>query len=314
MGRKTKGHRAIKFLSGMDFDIKKHYKLKRKAEKLQSILYHPSFFNTVWDHSIRNGNRDIHVRIFSSGLEVADKTKPDKAIVFFHGGGWVTGDIDSYRPVCVNLAKYTGHTVVAVDYRLAPEHKFPAGLDDCYFVTKSIYDNYFHGLVPDKAILAGDSAGGNIAAAVSLMARDRGEFLPESQILIYPSTFNDHTQASPFKSIVENGSNYLLTSKMVEDYISLYKSTDEDLANPYLAPLLSADFSNQPDTLIISAELCPLRDEGEYYGKVLMDAGNKVQIHRVRNSLHGFFSMPYANRHVKEAYSLINSFLGGGHK
>lgn len=307
MQNKPKGFKTIKTVSNLDISIKKHYKLKRKVDKLKPFLFRPSFQHTVWDHKIRNGQRDIPVRIFTS-----PSANPDRAILFFHGGGWVTGDIDSYRPVCINLAKHTGHTVVAVDYRLAPEHKFPAGLEDCYFVTRALYHNYFEGTVPKKAILLGDSAGGNIAAAVSLMARDQGDFMPESQILIYPSTYNDHTPAAPFASIVENGTDYLLTSKMIEDYISLYKNTPDDLNNPYFAPLISKDLSNQPDTLIISAELCPLRDEGESYGEKLRAAGNQVSIYRMPDGLHGFFSMPYAYEKVKKAYGRINDFLDNG--
>lgn len=299
-----KESRTLKLLSGIDFNVKKNYKLKRKAEKIKSIMYDPSYPLTIWDHSIRNGLRDIHVRIFSN--EESDKVR---TILFIHGGGWATGDIDSYKPVCVNIARHTGHPVVAVDYRLAPEFKFPAAVDDCYFVAKSIYEDYFEGLIPGKVILLGDSAGGNIASAVSLMAKDRGMFLPESQILIYPSTYNDHTEKSPFKSIVENGYDYLLTSKMIQDFISLYKNSDEDDTNPYFAPLLAKDFSNQPPTLIITAELCPLRDEGEFYGEKLEEAGGDVVIYRMPDSLHGFFSMPYSSKKVKKAYELINEFL-----
>lgn len=304
MARTLKESKTIKLLSNIGIDVKKHYKLKRKAEKLITSLYKPSYTYTVWDHSIRDGFRDIHVRIFT-----APDSDKEKTILFFHGGGWATGDIDSYKPVCINIAKHTGYPVVAVDYRLAPEHKFPAAVDDCYFVMNAIHDNYFEGLVPEKIILVGDSAGGNIAAAVSLLARDKGGYVPESQILIYPSTYNDHTENSPFKSIIENGYDYLLTAKMIEDYISLYKNADEDLTNPYFAPLLAEDFSHQPDTLIISAELCPLRDEGEYYGEKLREAGNEVEIYRMKDGLHGFFSMPYSYGKVKTAYEVINDFL-----
>lgn len=123
------------------------------------------------------------------------------------------------------------------------------------------------GITPDQITLIGDSAGGNLAAVVSLMARDRGEFLPRQQILLYPATNNDHTENSPFDSVRTNGKGYLLTSKRMVDYMALYRSSDEDLQNPYYAPILCSDLSDQPRTLIITAEFDPLRDEGEAYGE-----------------------------------------------
>ena len=141
------------------------------------------------------------------------------------------------------------------------------------------------------------------------MARDRGEFLPRRQILIYPATYNDHTEHSFFDSVRENGTDYLLTSKRVCDYMDLYKSSDEDLHNPYFAPLLAKSLADQPDTLVITAEYDPLRDEGEEYARKLRKFGNQVQLHRVADGLHGFFSLPPSFPQVKECYEIINRFL-----
>lgn len=236
-----------------------------------------------------------------------------RILIFFHGGGWVTGSIDSYDAVCADMAKLTGRVVVSVDYRLAPEYPFPAGLEDCYAVTREIFlDDSLLGTKSKEIVLIGDSAGGNLVAAVSLMSRDRGEFMPSRQILIYPATGNDHSDDSPFPSVRENGTDYLLTTKRVRDYMELYRSSDADLMNPYYAPLAAADFSNQPDTLIITAEYCPLRDEGEAYGKALAMAGNRVKVFRMPDALHGFFSLPVRFSQVKKAYVLINRFLKAG--
>ena len=110
-------------------------------------------------------------------------------LLFFHGGGWVTGNIDSYDKVCTNMARLTRHIVVSVDYQLAPEYKFPAAPEDCYLVARELFlHSDLFGITPDQITLIGDSAGGNLAAVVSLMARDRGEFLPERRILLYPAT------------------------------------------------------------------------------------------------------------------------------
>lgn len=295
---------ALRAISYMDIDIKKTYKAQRELEKLRSKLYVKPPAYRIWDHEVASGDRKVPVRIFTP----PDGT-PDRTMIFFHGGGWVTGNIDTYDRVCVIMAKQTGHTVVSVDYSLAPESKFPAAPEDCYAVTREIMKGHLLGADPEQVTLIGDSAGGNLAAVVSLMARDRGELLPRRQILVYPSTGNDHTIDSEFDSIRENGTDYLLTVQRICDFLELYTSSEEDYQNPYFAPLLAKDLTAQPDTLIITAEFCPLRDEGEAYGKKLRAAGNYVRIHRVEDSLHGFFSLPERFAHVQEAYQVIHEFL-----
>jgi acetyl esterase/lipase len=251
-------------------------------------------------------DHEIPVRIFLP----KDDDYENKILIFFHGGGFVIGNIDSYSAVCSNMAKQTGRIVVSVDYRLAPEFPFPAAPEDCYAVTREIFlDAALFNVEAKDITLIGDSAGGNLAAVVSMMARDRGEFLPSKQILLYPSTFNDHSENSPFPSIRENGTDYLLTSKKISDYIDLYKSSDRDLDNPYLAPLLAKDLSRQPKTLIITAEYDPLRDEGETYGRKLNEFGNETYIYRMKDALHGFLLLPKHFIHVKKSYELINRFL-----
>ena len=268
------------------------------------------------DTKICNGDYEVPVRMYFPSEETMEQEKEGKlslpVLLFFHGGGWVTGNIDSYDGVCADMAHLTRRMVVSVDYRLAPEYKFPAAPEDCYAVAREIYLNdSLLGTRPEEIALIGDSAGGNLAAAVSLMARDRGEFLPAKQILIYPATAADHSETSPFPSVHENGTDYLLTSKRVCDYMDLYRSGDEDLHNPYFAPLQAADFRDQPDTLIITAEYCPLRDEAEEYGHRLMKAGNRVTIRRIPDALHGYFSLPARFVQVKRTYEIINRFLKG---
>ena len=210
------------------------------------------------------------------------------------------------------MARLTRHIVVSVDYRLAPEHRFPAAPEDCYLAAREIFSQcHLFGITPDDITLIGDSAGGNLAAVVSLMARDRGEFMPRQQILLYPATNNDHTENSPFESVRTNGTDYLLTSKRMVDYMKLYRSGDDDLQNPYYAPLVSKDLSRQPRTLIITAEYDPLRDEGEAYGIKLAQAGNDVEIHRIHDALHGFMSLSPGFKPVKKTYQYINAFLSG---
>lgn len=158
-------------------------------------------------------------------------------------------------------------------------------------------------------ILMGDSAGANLAAAVSLLARDRGEFFIQKQVLLYPATYYDHGPHSPFPSVKEKGEGYLLTSRRICDYIDLYIEKEEDRKSPYFAPLLAEDFSRQPDTLMISAEHDPLRDEGEAYGEKLKEGGNRVTIHRMENALHGYFNLPLRFVHVERTLELVRNFL-----
>ena len=138
--------------------------------------------------------------------------------------------------------------------------------------------------------------------------------MPKRQILLYPAVNNNHTpEGSQFDSIRENGTDYLLTSKRVCEYMELYRSSEEDLQSPYFAPLLG-ELSHQPDTLIITAEYDPLRDEGEEYGRRLKAAGNRVEIHRIPDALHGFFSLPPNFSQVKSCYEIISRFLREGYR
>ena len=294
---------ALKALTHSNMDLKKNFKLQRRV----IIAAHPfikPLYNLL-DRKIMCGDREIPVRIFKP-----KQAEGLKVLLFFHGGGWVTGNIDSYTNVCANMANQTGHVVVSVDYRLAPEHPFPAGVEDCYYVAKAIYlDNSLFHSIPEEITLIGDSAGANLAAVVSLMARDRGEFLPNRQILLYPSTNNDHSENSPFRSVLDNGTDYLMTSKRISEYMDLYISKEEDLNNPYVAPLLAPNLNKQPKTLIITAQYDPLRDEGEAYGIRLKKYGNNVEIKRMKNALHGFLSLPKRSVYVTVSYEIINRFL-----
>ncbi|HZJ69003.1 MAG TPA: alpha/beta hydrolase [Candidatus Eisenbacteria bacterium] len=262
---------------------------------------------TTLDHKMMVKDREIPVRIF---LPEGKEPKVRRVLIFFHGGGWVTGDIDSYSNTARSLANNTQHVVVLVDYRLAPENPFPRGVEDCYYVTKEIFKRSdLLNCKEEDITLIGDSAGGNIAAVVSLMGRDRKEFYPRKQILIYPATNYDHSEDSPYPSVRENGSDYLVTSQRIQDYLDLYVDNEEDKKNPYVAPILAQDLKNQPKTLIITAEYDPLRDEGEAYGKKLEEFGNEVEIHRKANALHGYFTVALNKNLLDKTYEHINSFL-----
>lgn len=287
--------------------LRDYEKIRRRQRNLVASLAPPT---GATDHQIaaEDGNHQIRVRVFHPRQQ-----QRDVVLVFFHGGGWVTGDVETYTPTCNRMADLTGCVVVSVDYRLAPEHPYPAGLEDCYAVARQVLENPRSVGVEhaDDIVLIGDSSGGNLAAAVSLLLRERGHGGASRQILLYPVTHWDHDpKTSPFASVRKHGEDYRLTNAEVQDYFDLYLVDPEQRHNPLVAPLLAKDVSGQPKTLLITAELDLLRDEGEAYGRALAQAGNAVQIHRVGGALHGFIALPRLSRSVREAYEVINSFLG----
>ncbi len=282
-------------------------KLNYRIDRIIHNILHSSFKlrYKLWDHKVTVDGHQLPVRLFTP-----KQPRKQEVILFFHGGGWVSGNIESYTKTCADLAEQTGRRVLSVDYRRAPEHPFPCAAEDCYQIARELF---LHGMpqepCADGIVLMGDSAGGNLAAVVSLMAADRGEFRVQRQILIYPSTYNDHSGTSPFPSVIENGKNFLLTSKKICNYQDLYIQNKQDLSSPYFAPLLSNHLESQPDTLVITAEYDPLRDEGEEYGRKLRRFGNNSTIRRMKGALHGFFSLPLAFSQVKQCYQWINEFL-----
>ncbi|HLI06994.1 MAG TPA: alpha/beta hydrolase [Ktedonobacteraceae bacterium] len=224
---------------------------------------------------------EIPVRIYTP-----QGNGPFPALVFFHGGGWVICNLDTHDGICRSLANGAGCVVVSVDYRLAPEHKFPAAPEDCYAATQWVAQNAAELNVDASHIaIGGDSAGGNLTAVVAQMARDRGGPHLVFQLLIYPATdFRMNTV-----SIEENATGYFLTKDDMIWFTNHYLNSEEDKTNPLASPLLASDLSGLPPALIITAQYDPLRDEGELYGQKLREAGVPVTISRYEGVIHGFF-------------------------
>lgn len=284
-------------------DYEKVRRLQRQLAALPAARYRPL------EGQIRSADdsHDIPVRVFRP----QEQRRPD-VLLFFHGGGWVTGDIESYTPACGAMADLTGCMVASVDYRLAPEHPFPAGLEDCYRAATLLLEDptRLGATDADQIVMVGDSAGGNLAAAVALLLHQHGRRRPRRQILLYPVTHWDHDPvSSPFASVRQHGEDFRLTTTEVQDYFDLYAPSPGQRRDPLVAPLMARDLSGQPSTLVITAELDLLRDEGEAYGAALEEAGNTVQIHRVPDALHGFITLPRFSRSLREAYRVINAFL-----
>ena len=210
------------------------------------------------------------------------------AIVYFHGGGFVIGSLETHDGTCRSLANASGCMVVSVDYRLAPEHKFPAGPEDCYAAARWVVEKGAEiGADPARVAIGGDSAGGNLTAVVALMARDRRGPAFRHQLLVYPVTNHDFSTAS----YAENKQGYLLSLEMMRWFWNHYLERPEDGANPYASPLRAQSLAGLPPAHVITAEFDPLRDEGEALAARLKQAGVATTHTRYDGMIHGFFSM-----------------------
>jgi acetyl esterase len=221
-------------------------------------------------------------------------------LVYLHGGGWVLGDLDSHDSVCRALANRSGHLVVSVDYRLAPEHPFPAGLEDAYAAVCWVADHaHFLGGDNTRLAVGGDSAGGNLTAIICLRARDEDGPKISFQLLIYPAT--DFEMKSASQRTFADG--YLLTRANQLWFHQLYLGGQRDLTDWRLSPAHAADHSRLPPAYILTAQFDPLRDEGEDYAAKLLRSSVPVGAWRVPGQIHGFITMGGV---IKAAHSAID--------
>jgi acetyl esterase len=210
------------------------------------------------------------------------------ALVYYHGGGWTIGDLDTHDVLCRELAERAGCVVVAVDYRLAPEHRFPAAVDDGLGAARWVHANAAAlGIDASRLALGGDSAGGNLAAVTAIGLRDGGGARPVFQLLIYPAT--DMRAVAP--SHQTNAQGYLLTADSVAYYRGHYIEQTRDHSDWRASPLLHADLSKLPPALVLTAGFDPLRDEGRQYADRLSQAGVPTQYICFERQIHGFITM-----------------------
>lgn len=254
------------------------------------------------DRVIPGPHGDIPVRVYTP----LNGSGPLPCLVYFHGGGWVIGDLETTNAICRTLAAEAGCVVVSVDYRLSPEHKYPVPFDDCYAATTWVADNGSEiGVDSSKIAVGGDSAGGNLAAAVALRARDEAGPSLAMQLLVYPVT--DHSFGTD--SYKSNGENYLLTKDMMTWFWDHYLASESEGDLAYVSPLRADDLSNLPPATVFTAEFDPLRDEGEAYAKRLKDAGIAVSQKRFDGQIHAFFTMLLVFEAATEAAQLAGADL-----
>jgi acetyl esterase len=259
---------------------------------------------SVEERTIPTSEADIPVRIYTP--KEADSYG---ILMYFHGGAFFSGNLESHdevvRPICME----SGYKVISVGYRLAPEHPYPAGLEDCYNVTKWATENKDELKWDGKNLaVAGDSSGGNFVAAVSLMARDKQEFTLTKQVLFYPSLDLDFSEFR-YPSQVENGKGYFVESDSLAEFNSFYLLGNVDTDHPLVSPIREKNLENLPAALIITAEYDPMRDEGELFAENLKKSGVHVETKRYEGATHGFLGKFTHLDEYKDVYKHTADFL-----
>jgi acetyl esterase len=274
----------------------------RAMFKTLSALDQPEEVARVDDRVVPGADNDIPVRVYTPEEAIGGAAP---LLLWLHGGGWVIGDLDTADATARALANRSGAVVVSVDYRLAPEHTAPAALDDALAaLTWAVENGELLGVDATHVAVGGDSAGGNLAAVLCQRVRD--EFGPDIdfQLLVYPVV--DCTLSHP--SIEENAEGYFLTKDAMEWFCGHYLG-DVDAKDPSVSPLHADSLAGLPPALVITAELDPLRDEGEAYAAALRDAGVAVEAIRYEGQIHGFLGMAAMLDDGKDALDRAGSAL-----
>ncbi|HNM31459.1 MAG TPA: alpha/beta hydrolase [Chitinophagales bacterium] len=275
---------------------------ERKKTAMAAELGKLLFDNKTAVREIKNFKiEDIPVRLYRNSLQ-----PNQKVIIYFHGGGFVFYNIDSHDYVARRLCDMNDATVISVDYRLAPEHSFPAAHEDAYSVIKYVAAHADAlNIDASKIILAGDSAGANISACASHHFKNHPKVHIAAQVLIYP--WVDGKLSSD--SILRYKDGYLLTEKAMHWFQEVYTPNKKDRLNPEVSPIYHKEFKNLPPTFIITAEYDPLKDDGKSYADKLRNANNIVLYKEYKGLIHGFFNLPKLSINSMQSYYDIQAFL-----
>jgi len=277
---------------------------KKKQDTFFTLLeYPPEEVASVDDRviTVRDG-AEIRVRRY----------RPSNAenlplIIYYHGGGFVLRSIESHDRVCRRLCRNNNAVVISVDYRLAPENKFPIPHQDCYDAAIWAVDNASDlGINPDEVTVAGDSAGANLASVVSILARDNDGPKIKNQVLIYPCC----DSSKRYESEEKFAKGYFLSTERMDWFTNHYVNTREEVFDPLVSPVLTEDLSNLPRTFLFTAEYDPLKGEGIAFADKMKAAGNDVMHKDYAQVIHGFINMPKISKECLVAHDDIREFLG----
>jgi acetyl esterase len=271
-------------------------------ERAYSEISKPGKVNELKDIIIRGYKSDITLRLYKP-----EGKPPFPVVLFFHGGGWVFGNIRTYESLCSQIANLSSCAVISVDYNLAPEHKFPEPVEDCYCaLIWTLKKSYKYGCDPSRLIVCGDSAGGNLSAVITHISKDRGVSYIGYQLLMYPAVDLSSFNSDSYKLF---GKGYGLNKEDVIWCIEQYLNNKDERLNPYVSPLFAKDFSNLPPAYIITAGYDVLRDEGHEYANKLEKAGVSVTVKCYESFIHGFFTMDVVSDAVRPAIVETAQFL-----
>lgn len=254
---------------------------------------------SVVNRAVKTSKRDTPIRVYYPQVEGIHPV-----FIWVHGGGFVLGNIEVYDSICRKITTNVNCAVISIDYGLSPEHKFPEPIEECYQVTKWIFENAKElNINPDKIAIGGDSVGGTLSAVISQLSRDRGEFPIVYQVII--NAMLDLLGQTKPKSRVENAKGYRLTAKGIEWFVQQYLRDLSEAENPLASPLLAENFEGLPAACIITSEYDPLRDEGEHYAHRLSESGVEVCLKRYDGIIHGFFNMQRTLEEARDALALV---------
>lgn len=271
------------------------------ASSYDSSFGKPVDIREVRDIEIPVGNARLRGRYYS------DEPEATSLILYYHGGGFVIGSVDTADGICRMLALHSRSKVISVDYRLAPEHKFPVPLEDSYESYKWVRENAQEfGVDPGRIAVSGDSAGGNLSASLCLKALDNSYPLPKLNVMFYPVVTAD-TSSESFR---EYSDNLVLTREMMLWFHGHYMRSDGDILNPYFAPLLSTRLGEMPETIVITAEFDPLRDQGETFLSELRLKSVQATGIRAMGMVHGFLGYFPLSSNVSNILVMAASLTG----